>query len=138
MTSKIRERRHRMLRRALMAGLLFVSSFGILVAAAPQASAGCAGGSGYTITHRTSAGITGRESYRYASTCDGDGYYAGRLYEGVRNGVCTVVQLYYSGSWHQHHANCVDTSWSNYSAWGGTSMRLCTTVCGVGYAFNSY
>ena len=71
----------------------------------------------------------GAEQARYASTCDGDAFYAGQAYDPVTDGACATVRyrpLGTSGAgWIQGQA-CTTGAFTSYNAQGGPfDVRVC-------------
>ena len=96
-----------------------------LITSATPASATCNGvGSNHVIV--TSIGA---EQVRYASTCDGDGFYAGQAYDAVTDGFCVAVRYRQhgtSGAGTIQGQACTTGAFSNYNAQGGPfDVRLC-------------
>lgn len=74
----------------------------------------------------------GTESFRYWSTCDGDGYYAGRVRDLEQDGRYVQVRLStrrdMSNEWIQAYTG----SSSNYSIWGSWYIRICKSGTPLG------
>lgn len=87
----------------------------------------------------------GQELHRYTSTCNGDGFYAGKVsdHPWIRDGRCAIVQVRkvwdsYSGTpvngtWRQHAYSCT-SRWKSYNINNAQNYeaRLCsgyTSIC---------
>ena len=76
-------------------------------------------------THlRVTAGW-GSEQARYQPTCDGDGYYAGRVDDLVTDGYQVEVRLNSSPNSNGEQIQAVTGATANYSIWGDHFLRVC-------------
>lgn len=110
---------------ALIAGL----TVGAVVAAPDAASAYCIGGSAGTYDTGW-----GRESVRWASTCDGQGDYYGRILDTAHDGYCVLAEFDASSGYHWF-INCSETTWLNFSFTDNDAnarFRLCKYKPGGG------
>lgn len=125
-------------RPAQRVGVVLVLIVGWLAAApTPGADAWCNGVNGASVYSLFSGGdLVGQERVQYASTCDGDEIYKGRVLDAKTDGSCVNVE-YFETTTITAGVACTTGSWSNYTYWdqsgsSGAWMRLCVTyACGV-------
>lgn len=121
------------IRRSIIATAIATTTFTPIALAAASGPAGaiCNPGAAAIVTS------IGAEQARYASTCDGDAFYAGQAYDAVTDGQCVTVRYRNHGGsgsgWVQGQA-CTTGAFTNYNAQGGPfDVRLCqgasTTIC---------
>lgn len=102
---------------AIAAPLSVISSavFGSVLVAAP-AQASCSGrGVASTDTFFVNGTAVAREATQYASTCDGDNFYAGRLQDPVTDGSCSYAVYIDAGVTSTQGVSCTTGGWANYS-----------------------
>jgi hypothetical protein len=108
------------LRSALVALLAAVATAlgiaGVQVATAAPASAVCWGtGQPVTVSLYSGGNLVARETVQYASTCDHDNYYAGKVLDARTDGSCAYARYYDAGVWSTQGVSCTTGGWANYS-----------------------
>jgi hypothetical protein len=127
--------------RSALAGLLAAAAAGIGVAAvqvatAAPASATCSG-KGVVGTFSIYVGNTlvARETAQYASTCDHDNYYAGKVLDAYTDGSCAYAKYYDAGIWSTQGIDCTTGGYVNYSFRDRNGNSSATFRLAVDYAY---
>ncbi|MEU1251057.1 hypothetical protein [Micromonospora arida] len=119
---------------ALAAVFLPAATATFVFVASPAAQADCAGrGNPTYLQLRNSAGIEiAYELYQYASTCDGDSEYRGKVKDSYTDGSCAYT-YYYDTSRTTHGISCTTGGWSNYTFWDRQSNSSASVELAVDY-----
>ena len=87
-------------------------------------------------THNISSSGRGKEDYRYSSTCDGDGFYAGRVAEiwnSNNDGVPATIRVStsHNGPW-VYVGSASNLNWRNYNVQGVQydNLQICDGYTG--------
>jgi hypothetical protein len=127
--------------RSALAGPLAVAAAalgiaGVQVATAAPAGAVCWGtGQPVTVSLYSGGNLVAREAVRYASTCDNDNYYAGKVLDARTDGSCAYARYYDAGVWSTQGIACTTGGWANYSFRDRNGNRSATFRLAVDYGY---
>jgi hypothetical protein len=109
---------------------------GVQLATAAPASAVC-GGTGVpgTVSLYSGGYLIARETVQYASTCDNDNYYAGKVLDARTDGSCAYARYYDAGVWSTQGIACTTGGWANYSFRDRNGDRFATFRLAVNYGY---
>ncbi|ACY99860.1 MULTISPECIES: hypothetical protein [Thermomonospora] len=113
-----------------------VAAAGAVALTAAPAQALC-GGKGVADTGSLYANgyLIARETVQYASTCDGDNYYAGKVLDARTDGSCAYARYYDAGVWSTQGVSCTTGAYANYSWRDRNGDRSATIRIAVDYGY---
>jgi hypothetical protein len=109
---------------------------GVQVGTAAPAGAVC-GGTGVpgTVSLYSNGNLIARETVQYASTCDHDNYYAGKVLDARTDGSCAYAKYYDAGVWSTQGISCTTGGWANYSFRDRNGDHIATFRLAVDYGY---